>query len=498
MKWYFCLNEGGLSSFAEPTLVAVHSALQNTTLEPHFIYDGPPNELTSYLQALGVTVHFHKSTLRDLISSAKQQDGYNPTVAHGAYLRLDIPLIDTSDDVVLYTDIDVIFLSDPVISETPAIFAVAPEYAVDTGVAVEYRPVINSGVMAINLSGFRSTRNDLIRFCEQNDFYFHGDGGFYDQGALNKFYDGQWQYLPQSMNWRPFAADPSTPVIVHMHGTKPFELHNLISGTDDYRPVARSFYEMNRAHYIMAIGLYRRFLPSDARRLLDRHLPWVRRATPRAGDKTDGPMNYKPDLFSFYFNGQRIIASHFYDNPYLEEYCQIIVRYALRGTEAHILEWGSGFTTLVASSLLLDKGATYSITSLDDYGPYQASVRASLDTGERVKMVLDDLIGPGKSQADPELNYSTWPLASKKRYSMIFIDGRRRVECGFIAALLSDADTFVVLHDFRRGRYQAMLGLFEVVEETKQFRIMKLRRSVHEALMPGREAVERALHSALN
>ncbi len=131
------------------------------------------------------------------------------SVAHGAYLRFDIPVIDTSDDVVLYTDVDVIFVSDPSIADDPTLFAVAAEYAVDTGTAVEYRPVINSGVMAINLSGFRNTRDALIDFCRENNFYFHGDTGYYDQGALNKFYAGQWQYLPQALNWRPFAGDPS-------------------------------------------------------------------------------------------------------------------------------------------------------------------------------------------------------------------------------------------------------------------------------------------------
>ncbi len=277
-----------------------------------------------------------------------------------------------------------------------------------------------------------------------------------------------------------------------MHGTKPFELYNLMSSKGGYRPVSRTFYEMNRALYIMSLGLYRRFLPSEARRLLDRHFPWAQRATP-APAEDDGPMTYKPDLFSFYFNGQRVIASHFYDNPYLEEYCEIVARYGIRRREAHILEWGSGFTTLAASSLLLDKDIDYSITSLDDYAAYQDCVRANLYIDTRVAMILDDLAGPSKSQSDPELNYSTRPLSSRARYTMIFIDGRRRVECGYIAALVADMDTFVVLHDFRRERYQAMLGLFEVVEETKQFRIMRLRRSVHKALKPGRSAVADAL-----
>ncbi len=42
MKWYFCLNEGGLPNFAEPMLAAVHSALQNTTLNRTSFTMAPP------------------------------------------------------------------------------------------------------------------------------------------------------------------------------------------------------------------------------------------------------------------------------------------------------------------------------------------------------------------------------------------------------------------------------------------------------------------------
>jgi hypothetical protein len=61
------------------------------------------------------------------------------------------------------------------------------------------------------------------------------------------------------------------------------------------------------------------------------------------------------------------------------------------------------------------------------------------------------------------------------------------LECAYVAALVGHEDTVVFMHDFRRSRYQAILGLYEIAEERRQFRIMKLRRPVYQALASGRK-----------
>ena len=94
MKWYFCLNEPGLLGFSEIILAAVHSALKHTTLRPHLVFDGPKNAITEYLTSIGVTVLYHRSSFSELIDKAKPQPGFSPGVARGAYLRLDIPLLE--------------------------------------------------------------------------------------------------------------------------------------------------------------------------------------------------------------------------------------------------------------------------------------------------------------------------------------------------------------------------------------------------------------------
>ena len=73
------------------------------------------------------------------------------------------------------------------------------------------------------------------------------------------------------------------------------------------------------------------------------------------------------------------------------------------------------------------------------------------------------------------MNYATFPLSIEARFDIIFIDGRRRMECAFTAAQLCRADTIVILHDYRRGRYQGVRFLFDIIEDGTQFRVMKLK-----------------------
>lgn len=271
MKWYLCLNEFGLAGFAEIILASTASAIANTSLEPHLLFDGESNAITEYLSDIGVTVHFHQNSFLDKINSAVRKPGYLPQIARGAYLRLDIPLVEQSDEYSLYTDVDVLFVKPPMLDAyRPAILAAAPEYATIDGRRIPYPKIFNSGVMLLNNRGFFDSRDDLIRFAEENGFYFSGDGGFYDQGALNKFFAERWDTLPQSLNSRPFSGfvhgDPS---IIHFHGTKPYELAAIVFGdTGVVRDEAMEMFNLQPLSYLDACDAYLKYLPVDAVRLV--------------------------------------------------------------------------------------------------------------------------------------------------------------------------------------------------------------------------------------
>jgi hypothetical protein len=117
------------------------------------------------------------------------------------------------------------------------------------------------------------------------------------------------------------------------------------------------------------------------------------------------------------------------------------------------LEWGAGHTTFsilrTRESLTLDD-----FFCIDDNQAYLDEVVRQLPAWSGFHPVCLDLMGPKLNDRDPELNYSTWPLSLNRTFDFIFIDGRRRMECAFIASLLCHSETVVVLHDYRRLRYQ--------------------------------------------
>ncbi|HEY1474182.1 MAG TPA: hypothetical protein VGF53_08880 [Pseudolabrys sp.] len=84
-----------------------------------------------------------------------------------------------------------------------------------------------------------------------------------------------------------------------------------------------------------------------------------------------------------------------------------------------------------------------------------------------------DLMGPKLSDRDPELNYATLPVGLGRSFDFIYIDGRRRLECALIATQVCAPDGIVVLHDYRRRRYDSVRLLYDILEEGSQFRVMR-------------------------
>jgi hypothetical protein len=47
------------------------------------------------------------------------------------------------------------------------------------------------------------------------------------------------------------------------------------------------------------------------------------------------------------------------------------------------------------------------------------------------------------------------------------------MECAMVATLVSHSGTIVILHDYRRARYQSVRLLFDIIEDGPQFRVMR-------------------------
>jgi hypothetical protein len=203
---------------------AVRSARLNTSLEPNLLWDGPEGAFADWMLAQDVTVIPCRTPLYDAIRTGEARPGFIPHTADGAFLRLEVCRFAGDDPFVLYTDCDVLFLTEPDLGGSrPGIFASAPEFEPDDW------SMVNTGVMMTNAQRFRDDYDDLHAFVRE-----HGVKKFdaYDQGALNIFYKDQWERLPPEFNWKVYWGYRTDVPIVHFHGIKPRNIRNLSLGVE--------------------------------------------------------------------------------------------------------------------------------------------------------------------------------------------------------------------------------------------------------------------------
>ncbi len=255
MKWYFALNAASITTddlYAKCVEVAVLSALQNTDLDAHFVFDGPPCLLTDRLERLGVTVIYHRTSLSDAIAAAKPEDPSWQRIAHGAFLRMDLPLIDQQSEFVLYTDCDVLFVKQPHLDDIrPEFFAVAPEFTVG-----DYKNM-NSGVMVMNLPNMRRVGAELDSFVRGG----LPDFPAFDQGALRLFFDDRFEPLPERLNWKPYWGAKPEAEIIHYHGPKPPHVRTMLQHADAaYPQVYKDLLERDRGNYAALDSLWHAYL----------------------------------------------------------------------------------------------------------------------------------------------------------------------------------------------------------------------------------------------
>lgn len=237
MKWFFALNEYGneFENYSKMLKVAVHTAQKFTSLEPYFLYDGNENDLTRWLRKRNVTIVNCRSFLYEnlrRLSEKKNKPQYF-TIGSGAFLRTEIPRLALEngyrDEFVLYTDLDVMFLTEVVDSLekfSPKYFAVAPEMTI-----TDYR-AMNSGVMLMNLKNLQANDEKFRKFMVRKIETLVDDA--WDQTAYKmfyrgKFFDDKWDKLSPEFNWKPYWGDYSNARIIHFHGPKPFQKEKLLS-----------------------------------------------------------------------------------------------------------------------------------------------------------------------------------------------------------------------------------------------------------------------------
>jgi len=241
------LNEdsAGFDRYAEMLQTAVVSARANTSLRTYVIYDGQPNWLTEWLEGAGVTVVPCRSRFLAELQEMSQRTGRISAwrVGSGAMLRIELPELFTrleiADPYILYTDVDVLFLQDPVpVLEgmRPRHFAVAPEREPENYVTM------NTGVMLMNTARLARDTDRFVAFVRANLEDMSKAG--WDQGAYRAYYGphrphqlrpARWDRLQPELNWKPYWGHDEGAVIVHFHGPKPND-RSLLALPQDEQP----------------------------------------------------------------------------------------------------------------------------------------------------------------------------------------------------------------------------------------------------------------------
>lgn len=249
-KWYFAINDSGVEGYEYMIKAAVLSAQKYTSLLPHCIYYGQDAAIMGWLRDHDVRIINRTSSFIDEIHATADNGNWTKAIATGAYLRLDIPIIEVEDEYVLYTDCDVLFtenFSAP--EDRPEYFSAAPENEIDNW------SFFNTGVMVINVPAMRG---EMQRIRTETRGRLNGlwktGRGTYDQGILNETFKDAWNRLNPIYNWKPYWGVNPDAKIIHFHGPKPAHIFKIISNNTDRIPslyqnmVARS--PVSMSHYL--------------------------------------------------------------------------------------------------------------------------------------------------------------------------------------------------------------------------------------------------------
>jgi hypothetical protein len=242
LKWVFAYSSGSPQHVFDHVKVAVLSAKLNTLLVPYCIVN-EEDHVTKWLRSNGVSVIVHRLKWNEELVQQHLKKDFTPkffthltsvTAIQGCFARMDIPILGWMDEFVLYTDVDVMFLSDISLSqfkELPKYFLCGPE----TEKSIQ-RPPCNDGVMLVNVRNMANSYSNFSKFILNNPTNLEFRHGPLDQGAFNDFYSDSFKtYFSDYYNWKPYWNNWSEArefvKLVHFHGPKIVDYENKFSNS---------------------------------------------------------------------------------------------------------------------------------------------------------------------------------------------------------------------------------------------------------------------------
>ena len=169
------------------------------------------------------------------------------------------------------------------------------------------------------------------------------------------------------------------------------------------------------------------------------------------------------------------------DDFFLSYVADILDKHVARVASPRILEWGTGFSTFVFYDYISLHGRGRLI-SIDNNKQYQEAFLSHLGGEDFFSPVIRNEVGPTQSFNDKGLHYASHAILETEPFHLIFIDGRRRMECMLNSLMVCNEDTCVVVDDGLRTRYLITELFFDVSEVMGHGVVYKIKRQILDAL----------------
>ncbi len=142
------------------------------------------------------------------------------------------------------------------------------------------------------------------------------------------------------------------------------------------------------------------------------------------------------------------------------------------GSTRRLLEWGAGDNTAIMTGFAHMRGAEL-LLSIDHRAEHLRAVVEQLPRYTFLHPRFIDAEELSETDADIDIAYVAYPSLLGITFDIVLIAGRWRMECAMLARTLLEPVGIVIFHDWQHRRYEPLRELFEVVEESKEFLVLR-------------------------
>jgi hypothetical protein len=153
-----------------------------------------------------------------------------------------------------------------------------------------------------------------------------------------------------------------------------------------------------------------------------------------------------------------------------DELLSLLNRHAV--SARRLLEWGTGDNTAIMAGFAHIRGAEL-LLSIDHRADHLRAVVEQLPRYAFLHARFIDAEELSEFGSDIDIAYVAYPSLLGIGFDVILIAGRWRMECAMLARTLLEPDGIVVFHDWKHRRYEPLRELFEIVEESREYLVLR-------------------------